>query len=287
MATPTVSPVQIAYPAMNDPHLRLRVGACRLTITPGAGDAWATGTYRDPSGHMPLRVTQEVDGVRLDHLHDVSDFIGLLSGTPTLEIALGTARPYRLTIEAAASQNTVELGGVPLTRFVMKHGAGAGTLAFSTPNPVAMTLLQVSAGAASLDARQLANANASLMTFDGGAAAYTFDFGGALQRDTFVRIATGISSVTIAVPEVTPARIRLESLLNHLDVGDGFTRHEGAFCTSATLAGVTPLLSIDTDIALGLLQLRLSSSAPTPGATHDSAFAREDPAAAIWEGKPR
>jgi hypothetical protein len=35
------------------------------------------------------------------------------------------ARPYRLTIEAAASQNTVELGGVPLTRFVMKHGAGA------------------------------------------------------------------------------------------------------------------------------------------------------------------
>lgn len=264
MAIPTVTPIQIAYPDMSDPHLRLRVGACRLTIAPGAGNEWVAGTYRDPSGRMPLRVTHEADGVRIDCPRDVGDVFGLLSGAPTLDIVLGTARPFRLTIEAAASQNTIELGGVPLTRFVMKHGAGASTLTFSGPNPVAMTFLQVSAGAASLDARQLANANASIMTLEGGAAAYTFDFGGALQRDTFVRIASGVSSVTIAVPDSTAARIRLESLLNHLELGDGFTKREGAFYTPAAIAGKTPLLSIDTDIALGLLQLRLSPSMPIP-----------------------
>lgn len=274
MATPTVTPIQVAYPEMSDPHLRLRVGACRLKITPGTGDAWVTGAYRDPSGRMPLHVTQEADGVRLDHLRDVGDFFGLLSGTPTLEVALGTARPYRLTIEAAASQNELELGSVPLTRFVMKHGAGTSALAFSAPNPAAMTLLEVRAGAAGLDARHLANANASVMTLDGGAAAYTFDFGGTLLRDTFVKISTGISSVTIAVPDVTAARIRLESLLNHLDLGDGFTKHEGAFCTQAALAGKTPVLSIDTDIALGLLQLRLSPPVPVPAQSPDLAGVR-------------
>jgi hypothetical protein len=262
MAIPTGTPIQVAYPETIDPHLFLRVGACRLKIVPGAGDAWVTGTYRDPSGRMPLHVVQEADGVHLDHLRDVGDLFGLLSGTPSLEIALGTSRPFRLTIEAAASENELELGGVPLTRFVMKHGAGASTLAFSAPNPAAMDLLQVSAGAAGLDARQLANANASAMTLDGGAAAYRFDFGGTLQRDTCVKISTGISSVSIAVPDVTAARIRLVSLLNHLDLGDGFTKHEGAFCTQPALAGKRPILSIDTDIALGLLQLRMSASAP-------------------------
>jgi hypothetical protein len=271
MATPTVTPIQVAYPQTSDPHLRLRVGACRLTIIPGTHDAWVTGTYRDPSGHMPLRVTQEADGISIDHIRDVGDILGLLSGAPTFDLALGTARPFRLTIEAAASQNTLELGGVPLTRFVMKHGAGANALAFSGPNPVVMNLLQVSAGAAGLDARQLANANASIMMLDGGAAAYTFDFSGTLQRDTFVRIATGVSSVTIAVPDSTAARIRLESLLNHLDLGDGFTKREGAFCTPAAIAGKTPLLSIDTDIALGLLQLRLSALMPAPMPTPDAA----------------
>ena len=80
--------------------------------------------------------------------------------------------------------------------------------------------------------------------------------------------------MTIAVPDVTAARIRLESLLNHLDLGDGFTKHEGAFCTQAAFAGKTPLLSIDTDIALGLLQLRLSASLPAPVPTPNAVNVR-------------
>ena len=119
MATPTTTPIMLPYPGASDPQLRIGVGACRLKITPGTGDAWITGTYRDPSGRMPLRVVQEMDGVRLDHLRDVGDFFGLFSGMPTLEVALGTTRPHRLLIEAAASQNELELGGVPLTCFVM------------------------------------------------------------------------------------------------------------------------------------------------------------------------
>ena len=50
---------------------------------------------------MPPRIMQEADGLRLDHPRDVGDFFGLLGGMPTLDLALGMAHPFRLTIEAA------------------------------------------------------------------------------------------------------------------------------------------------------------------------------------------
>lgn len=55
--------------------------------------------------------------------------------------------------------------------------------------------------------------------------------GGRLQRSTQVAISTRASSVELTVPASTPARIASASLLTDLDVGDGFTRQDGAFWT--------------------------------------------------------
>lgn len=263
MSETAITPINIPYTEMLDRHLRVSVGACRLTIVPGGADVWVAGTYRDPSGRMPLRITQEGSTVRIEHLRDVTGLIGLFTGVPELALSLGTRQPFRLTLEAGASQNSLDLGGIPLTRLVVKQGAGASTIDFSAPNPVVMNLLQVGVGAAGVDARRLANANANTMTLEAGATGYTFDFGGALQRDTYVKISTGVSSVEISVPATTAARIASESVLSHLGIGDGFTRKDGAFCTPAALEGKTPLLTIEAAVALGLLELRLTTDTPS------------------------
>jgi hypothetical protein len=119
-----------------------------------------------------------------------------------------------------------------------------------------MSLLDLDAGAVSIEMKNLANANFAEMSIDGGAAAYKFDFGGTLQRDAHVKISTGMSSVEIHVPASTAAKITTESVLGGLNVGDGFTKREGAFWTRAALDGKTPVLTIHASITLGGLNIR-------------------------------
>jgi hypothetical protein len=119
-----------------------------------------------------------------------------------------------------------------------------------------MSLLKLDSGAVGLTMNNLANANFAEMTVDGGAAGYVFDFGGSLQRDAYVRITTGMASVEVRIPSTTAAKITTESVLGGLDVGDGFTKKEGAFWTEAATAGTTPVLTIHANVTIGALSLR-------------------------------
>jgi hypothetical protein len=163
-----------------------------------------------------------------------------------------------LSIETGASELTGDFGSLPLTRLVIRQGAGKATLDFSAPCPQPLSLLEISAGAVEMRVQHLANANAAEILVNGGAAAYTFAFDGTLQRDTHARINTGMSSVEIAVPATTAATITSDSFLGSLQVGDGFSKREGAFWTPAAVEGKRPVLSVQTNVALGSLRLRIS-----------------------------
>jgi hypothetical protein len=82
----------------------------------------------------------------------------------------GTAQPYMLTIETGASDTAFELGGLPLTRLIIKLGAGKNVLRFSEPNPRAMSVFDLAAGVGSIEIFSLANATFADMRLDGGAA---------------------------------------------------------------------------------------------------------------------
>jgi hypothetical protein len=73
-----------------------------------------------------------------------------------------------------------------------------------------------------------------------------------------VNVETGLSGVEISVPASTAARIVAETTLGSVDVGDGFTKREGAFLTEGALSGGAPLLEIRAGVRLGALQLRAS-----------------------------
>ena len=256
MTNTDVTEINVAYPKADDLQLRVNVGACRLKIQPGEGAAWVAGNYEDPTGKLPAKILQEGGTVKITQTRNWADIFGWFSGVPTFDLALGKARAYTLTLETGASENTFDLGGLPISRLSAKQGAGKMEIDFSAPNPQAMSLLNLGAGAAGMELRNLANANFAEMNVDGGAASYKFDFGGTLQRNAHVKISTGMSSVEIHVPAATAAKITSESLVGGLDLGDGFTKKEGAFWTQGALAGNTPVLTIHTSVALGSLRLR-------------------------------
>jgi hypothetical protein len=119
-----------------------------------------------------------------------------------------------------------------------------------------MSWLEISSGAASMELENLANANFARMRLSAGAASYELDFGGRLSQPAEVMVETGLSGVEIAVPGSTAAKIIAETTVGSVDVGDGFTKREGAFLTGAAMAGEQPLLTIRAGVRLGALQIR-------------------------------
>jgi hypothetical protein len=260
-----VTPIAVAYPDARDLELRISEGACRLNIVPGDGETWITGTYTDPSYMRSVlvetsggtaRIAEDLGASRMWHwLRGVGGGGYRSDLVPHLDLALGTARPFTLSIETGASENHLDLGGLPITRLSLRHGAGKSVIDFSAPNPQVMTLLDIGAGAGSTELDHLANARFAELTIEGGMASFTLDFSGALQLDAHARIVSGLATVEVRVPASTAARIRTESPLGHVDVGADFTTHDGAFCTQAVAAGRKPVLTIDANVALGALTL--------------------------------
>jgi hypothetical protein len=161
-----------------------------------------------------------------------------------------------LSIDVGANESSYDLGGLPINRLLIKQGAGKAVFDFSAPNPQAMSLLDLKAGAIGIEMKNLANANFTEMSVEGGAAAYSFDFGGALQQNAHVRINAGMSSVEIRLAATSPAKITAETVLAGLSVGEGFTKKEGAFWNQAALAGGAPALEIHVNVAMGSLSFR-------------------------------
>lgn len=260
--TGTGTPIEVPYPEASDLHIRIAEGACRLNMRPGNGDAWISGTWRDPSGLRPFRTSQEGGTVKLtEEPSTASMWEWLRTGhgvadVPVVDLSLGKAKPFRLTIEIGASDNRLDLGGVPISRLALRHGAGKTEVDFSAPNPQPMTLMEIGAGAGSTELRNLANAHAAELLIEGGMAAFTLDFGGTLQQDAHVRVNAALSSVTIVVPATTAAKISTESPLGHIELDERLTAKDGAFWTPAALEGRTPTLTISASVTLGSLTLR-------------------------------
>jgi hypothetical protein len=250
--------INIAYPEAAGLHLRIRVGACRLRIKPGDSEAWVTGSYQCPEGALPLKIDRSGGRVTVTQDYDVTGLGGLIRYVPRFDLALGGAKPYAITLESGASDQAVDLGGLPIKELTIKHGAGRAGFDFSVPSPQEMASLFVNSGAVGLQMKNLANANFAEMIFDGGAASYRFDFGGTLRRDSQARISTSLAQVEIRIPSSTAARVIENTVAASLDLGDGFMKKGGAFLTDAALAGKTPALTIQANVSLGSLALRVT-----------------------------
>lgn len=251
--------INVPYPEAPEVSLKLQVGACKLIVRPG-GEGFVSGTYTDPAKSLPVKIEQSGSEVRISQEFRVGRFFDRISGffkeVPTFDLTIGTAKPFRLWIETGASEATLDLGGLPLTSLVSRHGAGKMDIDFSAPNPQVLNLIDLTSGAGSLTVLNLGNASFSELKLEGGAAGYVLDFGGAMQRRGHARITTGVASVELRIPDVLPARINPDHMFGHVDADKAFIEVDKYLVTQAAADGKPALLEIDVNVSLGSVQLR-------------------------------
>jgi hypothetical protein len=251
--------VHVDWPDAPETTLRLSAGACRLRLRPGTPQALVDGSYDDPTGTLPLSVTTEHGEVRISQHTRLSEVRRIKAAVPTLDLALGTGRAFALSLATGASDVQLELGSLSLRRLSVRMGAGSADIAFSSPCVGELTRLECEAGAASIALRGLGFASPERLVVVGGAASYDLSFDGPLRHDVSARVTTAGASVTVRVPAATAARIGVVSVLAGLTVRDGFQTWEDSYWTQAGVDGAHPLLSLDTSVTLGSLELEVDN----------------------------
>jgi hypothetical protein len=130
------TPINIAYPAAQDLHLRIALGACRFKAKPDEGDVWVAGTYHDPTDRRSPRILEEGQSVTITEMEPSFEQIpSVFGGVPRYELGFGKERAFAMTIETGASEFDLDLGGVPLSRLMVRQGAGKFELVFRCPTP--------------------------------------------------------------------------------------------------------------------------------------------------------
>lgn len=238
-------------------HLWVKVAGARFYGHPNEGASWVNGVYHDPSQSIPCHISRDGGSAWIIQDQNPFNFFEMFNGIPDFDLAFGRERPFHLTLEAAASEKQLELGGLPLTRLEVKQGAGKTTLDFSAPNPVTMNTLHLGSGAGMVEANGLLNANFNELNVESGAGALELDFGGTLQHDAHARISAGMGTIELRLPATVPARIFSDSAMAHVDAGNGFARQGRAWLTPAALTTTTQMLTIQTSVGVGTLRLRL------------------------------
>ena len=246
--------LELPFPNETPRHLRISIGPGKLNLRPGNPEPWVTGNARDDESASTrmqsiggsATVTQKGGSFRIRR--------GIM---PNLDLALGTAHPYSLSLEGGANDIICDLGGLPLEALTGDFGAGRIKIDASKPNPVPMKRLTISTGATNLTLSNLANFNADEIQIDGGAAAFHIDFGGELQRNCAAKLTTGVASLSITLPKGLAAKISATTTLGSLSIGDGFITKAGGYWTEPALLGQGPVLTLNASSSLGSLKIHI------------------------------
>lgn len=254
-ASTQISEVRLDYPEASDLHLWLRLGACRLNLSTGAGEPWVRGNYDPAESGIKPSIQQQGGTATIAQEWKGISFPGLLSRPPSFNLEVSKAKPFMLTVDGGASESTLQLGGLPIQRLLLNHGAGRIKLEFAEPNPLEMSLLRISSGASDMELRGLTNTNCAELSLEGGASRYVLDFSGSLRRDMHAQVKVGAAAVEVYVPRTTAVKVVHDSFLGSVDMADGFMHKDGAYWNQAALAGQKPLLNLQVNLALGSLKV--------------------------------
>ena len=248
----------IAVPRLSDPsqeaYVTLAFGANELRLSPGAEQGLVSGTVRTNLKDFEPRVTINGADIRIEQgdldvqglpNFSADDVINLW------DLKLG-ADPIRLRITGGAYQGEVDLGGLALTDLYVSDGAATVKVDFSAPNTVEMSSLRYETGASTVELRNLANANFASMNFRSGAGSYTLDFGGTLRQDAHIDIESGLSTLTIVVPQRTGAEVEVSGGLSSVNASGAWVMRDSS---RYEIEGDGPQLRFDITMGAGTVNL--------------------------------
>jgi len=237
----------------------LRFGAASFHLKPGAAELLeGEVTYNVDQLEPETEYSTSAGKIRVE----ISPRRGTeIRGLPTervrndWEVWLTRQIPLSLRIEAGAFSGDFDLSGLRLANLEMRTGAARSTVSFEEPNPQELERIEIETGASEFDILGLGYANFEEMAFKSSLGRYTLDFTGPLNRSAEVRIETGISQVTIIVPESTGTKVILEEGVSDTDIY-GFRRLEEKEYVNDAFKEAENTLVIKIRMGLGSLTLR-------------------------------
>lgn len=248
----------IQVPRLSDPtqeaYVTLAFGANELRLSPGATQGLVSGTVR--TNLKDFVPTVKIDGsdIRIEQGDLNVDGIPNISADDVInkwDLQLGSD-PIRLRVTGGAYEGDMDLGGLALTDLYISDGAATVHVDFSAPNTTEMSSLRYETGASTVEVMNLSNANFSSMAFRSGAGTYKLDFGGNLQRDAQVDIESGLSTLTIIVPQGTAAEVEISGSLSSVAAHGAWVSQDS---TRYRLEGQGPRLLIDISMGAGTIIL--------------------------------
>ena len=243
--------IRIPAPDTQSARLTLEFGAGELVLAPGAQDSLVSGTatYNVPDFKPEVNIDGGEVVIRQGEyrVSGIPNFDGLKN---EWNLQLGS-QPMSLEIKAGAYKGEFDLGGLALTSLSVNDGAAEVTIDFSALNPEKMSLLTYKTGASNVTLKNLANANFVSMVFDSGAGNYTLDFGGELQRDASVSIRSGMSNLTLVIPEGVAATVKVNGGLSNVQFPSGWSQSGDLY----TQAGDGPALTVVIEMGAGNVQI--------------------------------
>lgn len=205
--------------------VQLEFGAGELYINPDAVKNVAVFDITYDRRSVDYAVDYDVEGgtghlVAESEHRENHDF-----DTEENEWRVSLSREYPLTLDMSigACDAEIDLGGLQLEELSMEVGAASAEITFSEPNPIEMEELRFEAGASSLTATDIGNANFRFCTFEGGAGSFDLDFRGEYTGESEIRIEIGMGSADIILPKGIPCRIEgtEEGFLSSVDIHGG------------------------------------------------------------------
>jgi hypothetical protein len=257
---PTVTDtINVPFPADTQTiaDVSLKFGGGNLTLQPGAQDALVDGTATYNVSDFKPTVTIDNDNIRIEQgnleINGIPDFTHDIVNDWNL--SLGN-RPMSLVIQAGAYTGNYELGGLSIERLEIGDGAAKVDVSFSSPNQIQMSSLDYTTGASEVTVKGLANANATNMTFRSGAGNYILEFSGELQNNMDVNIESGVSSVTVIVPEGMNAQVNTESGMMSISTNGSWQQNGNTY----QMTGSGNTITIHVKMGAGNLKLETAST---------------------------
>jgi hypothetical protein len=238
-----------AFSDVDDNKIIIEMGAGRLYISNGSSNL-INGTVEYNVADWKPEITRSSNTVSVSQKN--SSNAGIPSGNIQNDWNLQLGDDLiDLTINAGAYEGKIDLSGLSITNLQIADGASKSTIHFDTLNPVEMDEISYKTGASDIELLGLGNANTKNIYFASGVGSYTLDFSGDIQDDINVRIQSGMSDMTIIIPDNARAKVKLTNGLSNIDATGTWTI-SGSTYESGTSG---PLITINLDMAIGNLQL--------------------------------
>ena len=202
-------------------HVRVQYGAGRVEVGATNAPLLYSMTLRyDESSATPIHVYDQAGhsltlGVDAQSQRFSKNMDEKAKGE--MRLSLNRNVPLDLDLELGATKATLDLGGLNLSGLRLDSGASETLLDFSTPNRGRMRSIDVDVGAASFEARNLANANTSSIRVRSGVGSVELDFGGQWSQDVTADVDLSLGKLTLHVPRDVGVRVEVEKFLASFD----------------------------------------------------------------------